>query len=925
MLFKNVFIYRAYQIKFILYLFLLCFTSSALAIAKGFVDGPFVSNPSRYSYRSHVLFKSSDPITPDYPKKIVLSKDFNYLFFLGSKGVYTTDLKKNSTTLDENKLVVLKGTNATGGLSPSFTLDSSKSISLGSDNKLARLQKVFQTFGSFQTRVNILNLGFPIDDFIALNYRGFQANNFDILNILTGNDGYFYVTAINDKFQTFTESQSFINVGSKFIGGSDVNGSIEIPTIYKFRDGKKIDGSAYFSSSTSPKILKIGSGKCVFVDSNGDYFTIESDRILKWSPNNNKPIIVAGGNGKGSALNQLNLNTDTHKPIDIDKDGNIYINDYYNQRVVLWKKDATIGEVIISDKLNNISNFYPNSIALDESKNLIISDSGVNSQVLKFFNCNYLIKSSIQRTATNELSTLSQGNISWYLNGQLISGVNSINFKPKTSGYYKVQSDDINGCKSFPSDSIYYDCTPAKPEIEISGKTELKVNIPNDEKLYSNFNTSISNYGLVKFENLSKNYSSNTWYFPDGTTSIEKNPSKYFNLSGKYVVKLEVKNSKGESSLIQNIVDIVFPSRPNIVYTDLGNRTYLFKSLEKEGVISWDFGDGFNSNVSSPTHTFLNQGSYNIKLNLQGLGYKRVVTIQVNTANSIDLVNGNVVDLPIYNAQSIFNDISGYQNNANFNGKINYLTNQGVFPTYSFSSIKLAGCNPANINERIQIPNYQTINDLDEITFSGWFGLDPSLSMFPGDGSCRPNGRQVLFSKGGDGYGTSPPGFNCMIDITDKKLSLIIEFSKKSGDFAYNRPISDLLDTVKVEEKYEFVYKGDIVALPGILFPSTQITKSPRLGTKESPFQHFIISFSKTRIKVFINGRKIIDDSRSISFDEINLQDIYIGAMGPKSTAVNSIANWYPFKGRIDRIKVFNRVLSDSEANALYLEKNSNE
>jgi hypothetical protein len=81
----------------------------------------------------------------------------------------------------------------------------------------------------------------------------------------------------------------------------------------------------------------------------------------------------------------------------------------------------------------------------------------------------------------------------------------------------------------------------------------------------------------------------------------------------------------------------------------------------------------------------------------------------------------------------------------------------------------------------------------------------------------------------------------------------------------------------------------------------------------------------KYSVKIFINGKKVFDDARTIYFDEINQQDIYVGAMGPKSTPVNSISNWYPFKGRIDRIKIFSRMLSDVEVNALYLEKNSNE
>jgi hypothetical protein len=78
-------------------------------------------------------------------------------------------------------------------------------------------------------------------------------------------------------------------------------------------------------------------------------------------------------------------------------------------------------------------------------------------------------------------------------------------------------------------------------------------------------------------------------------------------------------------------------------------------------------------------------------------------------------------------------------------------------------------------------------------------------------------------------------------------------------------------------------------------------------------------------MRLYLNGIKIYDNAHSIKFNEINVQDLYVGSMGPKTIPFNSILNWYPFKGRIDKIKVYNRMITDAEANALYLEKNSND
>jgi hypothetical protein len=310
---------------------------------------------------------------------------------------------------------------------------------------------------------------------------------------------------------------------------------------------------------------------------------------------------------------------------------------------------------------------------------------------------------------------------------------------------------------------------------------------------------------------------------------------------------------------------------------------------------------------------------------LKGDGYLREIKIDLNSGG-FNLKNGLVVDIPIGKSNSIWSDLSGFSNDANFNGKNSSLTNQGIFPGYNFSSVYLPGCNTDNLNERIQIPNSKTLNNNSEITFSGWFGFDPSISMNPADGSCKSNGNQILFSKGGDGFGSSPPGFNSLLNVNNKEISLRLEFSKNSGDFSINIPITKLIDTVKTQENYEKLYfiSGYTPDFGnGLRFPI--ISSKPRLGEYVSPFQHFIISFSESKVLVYLNGVKIYDNPHSIKFNEINTQDLYIGTMGPKSTPFNSIKNWYPFKGRIDKIKVFNRLINVSEVSALFSEKYRNE
>ena len=95
----------------------------------------------------------------------------------------------------------------------------------------------------------------------------------------------------------------------------------------------------------------------------------------KWMQNG---ITVAGANGQGNCINQLHY-PDSVCTVD---DQNIYVADTFNHRIVQWKKDATIGQIIAggqeagnrNDQLN-----HPTNVLVDKKNDcLIICDSGNN-------------------------------------------------------------------------------------------------------------------------------------------------------------------------------------------------------------------------------------------------------------------------------------------------------------------------------------------------------------------------------------------------------------------------------------------------------------------------------------------------------------------------------------------------------------------
>ncbi|CAF1073124.1 unnamed protein product [Adineta steineri] len=110
-------------------------------------------------------------------------------------------------------------------------------------------------------------------------------------------------------------------------------------------------------------------------------------KFNKWKQN---AITVAGGNGEGQELNQLN----SSYGIFIDEKKNIFIADCYNHRMVEWKYISKEGETIagrngeanLMDQLN-----FPTDVIVDQQNHsIIIADQG-NRRVIQWLNQNQQI------------------------------------------------------------------------------------------------------------------------------------------------------------------------------------------------------------------------------------------------------------------------------------------------------------------------------------------------------------------------------------------------------------------------------------------------------------------------------------------------------------------------------------------------------
>lgn len=122
----------------------------------------------------------------------------------------------------------------------------------------------------------------------------------------------------------------------------------------------------------------------IFVDQDQSVYVSDHDnhRVVKWVKGAREGVVVAGGQGEGDALNQLS----SPRGIVADQFGTVYVADWCNHRVVRWLKGASEGSVIVGgngigaqgNQLN-----CPVGLSFDRQNNLYVADCD-NYRIQKF-------------------------------------------------------------------------------------------------------------------------------------------------------------------------------------------------------------------------------------------------------------------------------------------------------------------------------------------------------------------------------------------------------------------------------------------------------------------------------------------------------------------------------------------------------------
>lgn len=154
---------------------------------------------------------------------------------------------------------------------------------------------------------------------------------------------------------------------------------------------------------------------------------------------------------------------------------------------------------------------------------------------------------------------------------------------------------------------------------------------------------------VVQFQDLSTG-NPNYWYWDlgNGTTSYLQNPSVTYFDPGQYNVKLVVRDSNGEDSVVKTAYINVY-ALPQVNFSSSVtsgcyplNVQFTDGTQNASGSITnwyWDFGDGISSDQANPMHTYTAQGSYNVSLWVKNsFGCSNTITRSpyITVANGID-------------------------------------------------------------------------------------------------------------------------------------------------------------------------------------------------------------------------------------------------------------------------------------------------
>jgi sugar lactone lactonase YvrE len=118
----------------------------------------------------------------------------------------------------------------------------------------------------------------------------------------------------------------------------------------------------------------------IFVDEEQSLYVSDHNnhRVMKWMKGATEGIVVAGGRGQGKELTQLSY----PNGVWVDEMGTVYVAEHWNRRVTRWPKGESRGIVVLNGNATNQLQ-SPEGLSFDRRGNMYVADSN-NNRVQKF-------------------------------------------------------------------------------------------------------------------------------------------------------------------------------------------------------------------------------------------------------------------------------------------------------------------------------------------------------------------------------------------------------------------------------------------------------------------------------------------------------------------------------------------------------------
>ena len=147
-------------------------------------------------------------------------------------------------------------------------------------------------------------------------------------------------------------------------------------SVKRWRKGERGEGRIVAGGNgKGDKVNQLNVPTYIFIDGEETVYVSDwsNHRVMKWLKSAKEGIVVAGGQGQGNRLNQL----DCSNGLIVNEVGDVYVTDSSNNRIMCWSLGSKEGRVVVgknvrgegSNQLN-----YPIGLSFDVENNLYVAD-----------------------------------------------------------------------------------------------------------------------------------------------------------------------------------------------------------------------------------------------------------------------------------------------------------------------------------------------------------------------------------------------------------------------------------------------------------------------------------------------------------------------------------------------------------------------